>query len=379
MTTGPAVANVCVTGMAWTTALGDDLPGVWDRLLAGDDGFREVPSEHPVRNPLAAVLDAPPLERRPSERQRAIAADALCRALDDAASPEDPLAVLGTGFGALLDDDDGDLYAWASDVRVRAGLRRPPVAVGTACCSGADAIAVGFELVRSGAAEVCVCGAADVLTPVKRLAHTALGTMSPTRLRAFDRSADGTLLGEAAGFVVLEPEDAARARGVRPYAVLNGAGAANDGGGLTAPDPAGIGAVLAARRCLAMGGLRPGEVTVVNAHGSGTPANDHAESRALARLFAGCRPRPVAFATKGAFGHTLGASGAIEAIALILALGARTVPPVAGLAEPLGGFPVPLPTTTPLPVLPGTGLSLTLGFGGFVTGLAFTPGERRAC
>ncbi|MFD1544101.1 beta-ketoacyl synthase N-terminal-like domain-containing protein [Nonomuraea guangzhouensis] len=434
--------NVWVTGMAWSTALGDGLAEVWRRLLDGDDGFREVPSEHRLRNLLAATLPDPPPELKPSARQRALAEGVLSRALADAgltpgrareswdggrspggargswggdgssgpASGEargsggddgpsglapgrapdalewpsgvasgaevEPYPVLGTSFGAQLDDEDADLYQWAADVAAGVGLRLPPVAVSTACSSGSDALAVGAEVIRSGVAEVSVCGAADVVTPAKRLAHTVLGTMSPTRLRAFDRRADGTLLGEAAGFVVLEREESARARGAEPYAVLAGTGAANDGAGMTAPDPAGTGVDLSVRRCLAASGLGLDDIAVINAHGSGTPVNDAAESGALSRLFAGCAAPPVVFATKGALGHTLGATGVLEAIAVVLALHYGTVPPVVGLEDVPAGFPLPVPAGRPSGLRPGAGLSLTLGFGGFITSLAFTPGVR---
>ncbi|MEU7857119.1 beta-ketoacyl-[acyl-carrier-protein] synthase family protein [Nonomuraea sp. NPDC049141] len=416
--------NVWVTGMAWSTALGDGLAGVWRRLLDGDDGFREVPSEHRLRNLLAATLPDPPPELKPSVRQRALADGVLSRALIDAGltpgqargswgdggpsglalggasdsldgltpggAPDpsaqssgvapgagvEPYPVLGTSFGAQLDDEDADLYQWAADVAAGAGLRLPPVAVSTACSSGSDALAVGAEVIRSGVAEVSVCGAADVVTPAKRLAHTVLGTMSPTRLRAFDRRADGTLLGEAAGFVVLEREESARARGAEPYAVLAGTGAANDGAGMTAPDPAGTGVDLAVRRCLAASGLGLDDIAVINAHGSGTPVNDAAESGALSRLFGGCGAPPVVFATKGALGHTLGATGVLEAIAVVLALHYGTVPPVVGLEDVPAGFPLPVPAGRPGELRPGAGLSLTLGFGGFITSLAFTPGVR---
>ncbi|SEH02924.1 3-oxoacyl-[acyl-carrier-protein] synthase II [Nonomuraea solani] len=370
--------NVWVTGMAWSTALGDGLAGVWRRLLDGHDGFEALPSEHPLRNPLAATVADPPAGMKPSARQRILAEGTLSRALADAGGPADAYPVLGTSFGALLDDEDGDLWQWAADVAAAVGLRRPPVAVSTACSSGSDAIAVGAAAIRSGAADVSVCGAADVVTPAKRLAHTALRTMSPTRLRAFDRRADGTLLGEGAGFVVLEREEAARARGAVPYAVLAGTGAANDGAGMTAPDPGGTGAELAARRCLASCGLTVEDVAVVNAHGSGTPANDSAESAALARLFGGCERPPVVFATKGALGHTLGATGALEAVAVVLALLDGRAPPIPGLDEVIEGFPLPVATGSASRLRPGAGLSLTLGFGGFITCLAFTPGQRHA-
>ncbi|WP_207400952.1 beta-ketoacyl synthase N-terminal-like domain-containing protein [Actinomadura roseirufa] len=367
--------TVCVTGMAWTTALGTDMTRVWSRLLNGESGITEVRTEHRLRNALAAPVAAPGGTRSPAARQRAIAADTIGRARADAGlvpgSPdEEPCLVIGTSFGAHLDGEDAPLDRWAGEVARGLGMSRPPVVVSTACSSGSDAIAAGTALLGSGAADACLCAGVDVLTPAKRLGHSALGTMSPTRLRAFDRRADGTLLGEGGGCLVLETAESARRRGVTPYAVVHGAGAANDGAGMTVPDPSGEGVLRAVRAALAGTGFGLPDVAVVNAHGTGTPANDAVETASLARLFAGA-DRPVVFATKGAFGHSLGATGAVEAIAVILALRHGWAPPVAGLRDVVEGFGPPIPAGRAAPVDKGVGLSLTLGFGGFITCLAF--------
>jgi len=372
---------VFVTGMAWSTALGTKLDEVWSRLLAGETGLREAPSEHDLRNLLVAPVDWPPAELDHRERQVALAAETAARALDDAgldgAGQGGVVAVVGTSYGAHLDDDGADgLHQWAVDAAARVGLTSAPVSVSTACSSGSDAILVGSHLITSGVADVCVCGGADILTPAKRLGHSALGTMSPTRLRAFDARADGTLLGEGAGFLVLENAASARRRGVGVYATLRGAGSANDAAGLTAPDPSGESVLLAVCRSLAAAGLRPADVAVVNAHGSGTPTNDAVEARSLDRAFGRSAElhngqRPVVFATKGALGHSLGATGAIEAIALVLALRDRQVPAVPDLVQPREGVTVPVAAGGTCAIGPGVGLSITLGFGGFNTSLVF--------
>ncbi|HZB49112.1 MAG TPA: beta-ketoacyl synthase N-terminal-like domain-containing protein, partial [Mycobacteriales bacterium] len=282
-----------VTGMAWCTALGVKLDEVWSRLLAGDTGLREVPSAHPVRNLLAAAVDAPPAAREPARRQVALAADTVGRALDDAgldAATSAALLVAGTSYGAHLDDaGTTGLHDWAVETADRAGLSRPPVSLSTACSSGSDAVLVAAELVAAGVAERAVCGGADVLTSAKRLGHTALGTMSPTTLRAFDPRADGMLLGEGAGFLVLESADSAARRRATAYAVVRGGGASNDAAGMTAPDASGDSVLLAVHRSLAAAGAAPADVAVVNAHGSGTPLNDAVESRSFARLWPGER------------------------------------------------------------------------------------------
>jgi 3-oxoacyl-[acyl-carrier-protein] synthase II len=200
----------------------------------------------------------------------------------------------------------------------------------------------------------------------KRLAHSALGTMSPTMLRAFDARHDGMLLGEGAAFVVLKAPGEAD----MPLGFLRGAGSANDAAGMTHPDAGGLGGRLAIERSLADSGLDPAEIELINAHGSGTPLNDATERAAFADVFGG-RARPLVFATKGNFGHSLGATGAIEAVAVLLALQSGLVPPIFGLEQPDPSFPLPLAHSTKAPCAARIGLNLTLGFGGFDTSLIF--------
>ncbi len=256
--------------MAWTTPLGDDPDAVWRRLCAGETGTVSVPHAARLRNDLAAVVPSVSRSAPASARMTALGLPALRRALDlgrcDPAG-DDVQIVLGTSLGAFLEGEPGSapLHAWADALGRAVGASRPPLALSTACSSGADAVLVGAELIRAGAARRVVCGGVDVLTLGKRLAHSALGTMSPTTLRAFDARHDGTLLGEGAGFLVLDafpmgetpkpPPQAPPA--VRPLAILRGAGSANDAAGMTAPDACALGARYALERSLADAGLRP--------------------------------------------------------------------------------------------------------------------------
>ncbi|PTL81039.1 beta-ACP synthase [Vitiosangium sp. GDMCC 1.1324] len=358
--------------MAWTTALGDDLEGVWRRMLAGEMGFVEMPSEHRVRNLRVAAV--PTLGTQPArQRLRHLASQTLRRVLSQgrlAADRPGLRLVLGTSLGTYLDDAadrTAPLDAWAQDVATELGAREPALCLSTACSSGADALLVGAELIRSGLAEVCVCGGVDVITASKRLAHSALTTMSPGLIRPFDQKHDGMLLGEGAGVLVLESPSHAASRGVPVLALLRGVGSANDASSMTSPDVEAMGARLAIERSLADAGVAPAEVGLINAHGTATPLNDRAEGETFQAIFHGSAP--IVFATKGNFGHSLGATGAIEAIALILALRDGRVPPIAGLEQPLPGFPFPLPVGKPQPHQARLGLSLTLGFGGFDTSL----------
>jgi 3-oxoacyl-[acyl-carrier-protein] synthase II len=370
MSTGTVVA---VTGLAWSTPLGDGLDEVWQRLLAGECGLRPTTTPQALRSDLAGIVDSVAFDQPVRVRQVALAEQTLREAFRSAglSTMDDCVRmVCGTSYGPDLDDPSSTLDSWASEAAQRVGHPYPPVVVATACSAGADAIAVGAELVRSGATPVCVAGGVDVVSRAKRLGHSALRTMSPDRLRAFDQRHDGMTLGEGAAFVVLESAESARNRGRPVTEVLAGCGAANDAAGLTAPDPSGTSVVLAVERALRQAGRATGDVGVLNAHATGTPVNDDVEATSLTRLF-GPADAPVVFATKGALGHSLGATGAIEAVALILALRHRRVPPIAGLEEPMPGFPLPLAMSRPRGFAGRLGASVTIGFGGFNTCLLF--------
>ena len=370
--------GVAVTGMAWTTPLGSDIEGVWEKLLSGATGIAAVPSEYPLRNEMAAAVpDFQRLELR--RRFAAITAKTIRAALDDASVAQGDAEVatyliLGTSFGARLDNEKSSsepLDQWTADLA--AGIGAVPVTLSTACSSGADAILIGTELLRRGIATRCICGGADILTDSKRLAHSALGTMSPTFLRSFDQRRDGTLLGEGAGIVVLEPFETAAGR--RNHAIVRGCGSSNDAAGLTAPSENGDGIRFAIGRCLRDGEVNASAVGLINAHGSGTAANDRVEGAVYSSIFGD--PAPLVFATKGALGHSLGATGAIEAIAVIMGLKTGWVPPVVGLEAPIPECRLPLARDRATKVDTGLGLSLTIGFGGFNTALLFERTNRQ--
>jgi 3-oxoacyl-[acyl-carrier-protein] synthase II len=301
--------------------------------------------------------------------------DALARCLDDAAlAMDDPRLqpVLGTSYGPHLDTaNTTSLSQWAQEASAQSGLVRSPLTVTTACSAGSDTLLLALELLRSGAAEICVCGGIDVLTMSKRLGHSFLGTMSPDDLRAFDVKHDGTLLGEGAGFMVLEPEQSARARQARIHGFLSGAGSSNDAMGSVAPDASGRTVTLAVQRALSSGEVEAQDISVISAHGSGTPVSDAVEAKSYEQLFGSGKERPVVFATKGAFGHTLGATGSLGAITVVQALKSGLAPPVHGLEETIPGLSLPLPAGRPAVVRGRFGLSVTLGFGGFNTCLLF--------
>ena len=364
-------AKLFITGAAWTTPLGNDLEAVWQRLLEGESGLTRIRGGNRLRNELAAIIAQTPLDQPPVGRLVDMAVSTIARALD--AAGEDPAdasqqLVIGTSLGAYLEDEGWSrpLSAWAESVRSALGLAAPPIVVSTACSSGSDAILVGSELLRAGAAKTCICGGVDVLTTAKRLAHSSLGTMSPSMLRAFDARHDGTLLGEGAAFLVMTASEPVGAS----FGTLVGAGSANDAAGMTAADTSGYGAKRAIERSLRDSGLTPEDIGIISAHGSGTPMNDLAERTAFREVF-GAGARPLVYATKGNFGHSLGATGSMEAITMLLALRTGKAPPIHALEQPDQDFALPLSCGEAACHKSRFGLSLTLGFGGFDTSLVF--------
>ncbi|MEU0052460.1 beta-ketoacyl synthase N-terminal-like domain-containing protein [Streptomyces sp. NPDC006309] len=368
---------VRITGMGWTTALGDGLDEVWQRLRDGRAGIRPLPGDGPLPAPAAALLTDGAEDGAPSRRQVRLAVTTASAALRDAGCPAGDVdtLVLGSSLGPHLDDAaETPPHALTAAVARQLGVARS-VSVSTACSSGADAVLTGAALLTRGEAERCLCGGIDLLTAGKLLGHRALGTLSASgTVRPFDTGRDGTLFGEGAGFLLLETPAAAAARGARVLGELAGWGASNDGTGPTAPDETGAGAVLAVRHALARAGARPGDIAVINAHGTGTRANDTAEAACYRTVF-GTAPHPVVFATKPALGHTLGATGALEAIALLLALRHGSVPPVLNTRAVMPELTVPLAAGAGREVTGSLGISLTLGFGGFNTCLVLSAPE----
>lgn len=366
-----------ISGCAALTPIGDDLQSTWAALLDGRSGLVNVPSPHPLRNTLAGPCLAPPYGEDglpPSRRLRLLTTAAITAALTDAGLTDASVTdrwclVLGTSFGAYLDEED-DLAAWATDVCSELGLPRPLV-LSTACSSGADAIAIGRDLIRSGDADVCLAGGVDVLTEAKRLGHSALQTMSADTVRPFDAKADGMLVGEGCGLFVLESADHMSARGHVPVGEVLGCGASNDAAGLTTLDPSGRHVARAIEMALDEAAADAQSVGVVCAHATGTPMNDPAESLAYTLVFGSIDSPPLVMATKGSLGHALGAAGSIELVLTLQALRTGTAPPIHGLRNVREGMPLAASTSpAPLDSERPVGVSVSIGFGGFNTCVA---------
>jgi 3-oxoacyl-[acyl-carrier-protein] synthase II len=225
--------------------------------------------------------------------------------------------------------------AAAGSVAMRHNLKGQCYGTVSACAAGAHAIGAGMRMVQCGDADACVVGGSEsALTPLTQAAFSVMAALSPTGIsRPFDARRDGFVMGEGAGVLVLESEETALARGATVIGYVTGYGATADAHHLTAPEPSGEGAARAIRAALADAEVEPEEVAYVNAHGTSTPMNDRAETEAIKTAFGEHAPDVPVSSTKSAIGHLLGAAGAVEAVATLLALKAGVAPPTIGWEE----------------------------------------------
>jgi len=230
----------------------------------------------------------------------------------------------------------------AQDVAAALGLGGDITVIANACASGANAVGHAFQQVRSGRARRVLAGGYDALCQLVFAGFDSLQALSSTRCRPFDASRDGLMLGEGAAVVCLEEWEGARGRGAAILGEVCGYGVATDVHHLTQPEPGGSAALAAMRAACAQAGVTPGDIGYVNAHGTGTPANDVAEARAIMEWAGDHAARMPVSSTKAAMGHLLGAAGAVEAAACLLALAGQWLPPQLGGGEPDAacGFPL---------------------------------------
>lgn len=222
----------------------------------------------------------------------------------------------------------------AAHVAIQLGVQGPSITGALACTCGTDMMALGFDLIRRGDADVVLCGASEAsITPVIVAGFIAMRAMSRRNddpegaCRPYDSNHSGFLIGEGCAVMVLESAASVERRGAEPYARITGVGRSTDAHNLTDPDPKGRGITRAMRLAVESSGLTGEQIGYINPHGTGTVAGDGPESQALA----GINPNALVSATKSTLGHSLGASGAIETAICALALKDRTVPPMRNL------------------------------------------------
>jgi 3-oxoacyl-[acyl-carrier-protein] synthase II len=383
--------DVVVTGVGAVTALGVGARRLHEGWLAGEVG---------IEDGLARALAFDPAEHlsvkaiRRSDRYTQLAAvaadEALAGADMDAYDPLRVATVIGTGIGGLAtlesqfdvlrDRGPGKLSplgiplmmpnAAAATLAMRRGFNGPALGTVSACAAGANAIGTALRMLERGDIDAAIAGGSEAaMTPYALAAFGGMGTLSEAGIsRPFDARRDGFVLGEGAGVLLLERRVAAERRGAAILATVRGYASTVDAHHLTAPDPTGTFAAAAMRLALEDAGLTAADVSYVNAHGTSTPLNDRAEAAALRTALGPHATRIPVSSTKSAIGHLLGAAGAVEAVATVLALSDSVAAanlgyevPEPELAEGLdliAGAPRPLPSGDRV------ALSNSFGFGG---------------
>jgi 3-oxoacyl-[acyl-carrier-protein] synthase II len=404
--------EVVITGLGATTPLGGDMPSTWRALLAGESGAAlledewaaDLPSRIAARAAVEPSTLLPPPRLRSLDRSQQFALLAAQEAWRDAGEPtvepERLGAVVSSGIGGLttvLEQYDillsrgprrvspftvpmimpnGSVAAIALEFTARAGAHAPV----SACASGSEAIAGGLDMIRTGRADVVICGGAEaVVHPLPLAAFAAMRALSTRHddpsaaSRPFDKQRDGFVLGEGAAILILEAREHAEARGATIYGVVAGAGMASDAHHIAAPSPDGEGPARAMTAALADAGLTPTDIAHLNAHATSTPAGDVAEALAMRVAFGDHADSVAVTATKSNSGHLLGAAGALEAAVTVMSLRERVVPAIRNLDDPDDDVALDLVRVTPRELPPGTAaLSNSFGFGGHDVALVFT-------
>lgn len=357
---------MAVTGLGAVTSIGPNLSEFWKNLTAGVCGIRPLllfdASSYRTQT-AAEVSQIPDGFLSPAERRRMSRADrmgvtAAAEAIASSGldlSAEDPTRVgviLGGGTSGLLDSEEFYLRhlqggkarpsrvlnhlpdAITDRVAQRWGLEGIKSTITTACSSSANAMGYAFDAIVSGLADVVITGGSDVLARLTYGGFNSLRAVDPDPCRPFDRERRGLSIGEAAGILVFEEAEHAKRRGAPIEAEFLGYGVTSDAFHMTAPDPSGTAGGRAVRAALASARINASDVDYVNAHGTATLQNDSAETAALkAGLGERAREIPVS-SIKSMIGHCLCASGAIEAVATVMTVREKTVPPTIHYENP---------------------------------------------
>ena len=410
----PMARSVVVTGLGAVTPLGLDLAATWEALLAGRsgvallEGFEVAGLDRPtvaqVRGFRPEAHMAPEAVRK-GERFVHLAIAAAAEAVADAGLSGEAIdreragAIIGCGRGGLAAVERAataygqrggrgvsphfsvhTLPSMAAAAVARDHhLHGPCFGVATACASGSHAIAEAAHCIGRGEADLVVTGGVEaVVTPIMLAGFARAGVLAPAGVdparacRPFDRDRSGFCLGEGACCLVLETEDHARARGARIYGRVAGSGMGCDAYHPTTPDPEGRSLARTLSSALAAAGLAPGDLDYLSAHGTGTRLNDTAEAAAIHRALGPAAETTPISSIKGATGHLLGASGALEAAVCLLAMRDGLAPATRNLTDPDPACALAHITGQPRPGDYHTCLSLSAGFGGLNAALVFT-------
>jgi 3-oxoacyl-[acyl-carrier-protein] synthase II len=369
--------RVVITGIGAVTPLGNTRDAFWEALVTGRSGVGLITAYDSAKlhtHIAAEVKDFDPdallgrKEARRMDRYAHFAAVAATEALADANFPEDPAvrartgAIVASGIGGIITVEDTVLAvaperAWdrispffvpmlmsnaaAAHISMAHGLRGPAFSVASACASSNDALAVAYDKVALGQAIAVVTGGSEAtIMPTAMGGFDSMKALSrrndePERAsRPFDLERDGFVLGEGAAILVLEEREFALARGARIYAELLGYGQSADAYHIAQPDPESRGVILAMERALENSAITREQVGYINAHGTSTPLGDLAESQAIETVFGEHAYKLAVSSTKSMHGHLLGAAGAVEGSATVLALYHGILPPTINYERP---------------------------------------------
>jgi len=376
MTTSPKPRRVVVTGLSGICNVGHGREAIWNALLEGRPNMNPIPQyqgpEWPVKFG-GIVTDWSGKDRiehgtlKRLDRFAALGLFAAVEAVEDCGidfSKEDPWmcgVVVGSGVGGVhtieeyiekMREKGPDrvtpflvprlmVNAASGNISIRWGLRGPNSAPATACASGGNAIGDAFQLIQDGDADVMLTGGAETaMTPLCMAGFSVMKALSTRNddmnraSRPFDKDRDGFVLAEGAGIIVIEELEHAKRRGANIYCELLGYGSTGDASHITAPDPDGAGAAHCMELALKDAGINADQVDHINAHGTSTPLGDLAEAKAIRRVFGDHTDTIAVTSTKSVTGHTLGASGGIEAMAVALAIRNGVIPPTANFDTP---------------------------------------------
>lgn len=408
--------RVVVTGMGAVTPLGTDVASTWDGLVAGRSGIRPIEAFDPSRLTSRIAGEVPNFdashvldrkELRRTDRYIAFGLVATREAMTEAGLPErleGEIAertgvILGTGLGGVGTLVEGIATSvtrgpdrispflipmgipnvGAGQVAISTGALGPNFATVSACATGGHAIGEAFETIRRSDADLMFAGGTEAGVFEALVggfcAMRALSTRNNDPAgasRPFDTGRDGFVMAEGAAVLVLEELEHALARDAQPLAELVGYGATADASHITLPAPGGIGAVRAARRALEKAGLTAADVQHVNAHATSTAEGDKAELEAIRTILGEHAGRVPVTANKSMIGHTLGAAGAIEAIATIQTIRTGCIPPTINLVDlDPAGAGLDIVTGSARAVTIDVAISNSFGFGGQNSALVF--------
>jgi beta-ketoacyl-acyl-carrier-protein synthase II len=398
--------RIVVTGIGASTPLGGTAQDTWTALLAGESGANTLTHEWVSQYDLpvtfameAKVRPDEVLERVETKRLDPSSQFALIAAREawaDAGAPDIDRTRLGVDFSTGIGGLWTLLDAWDT-LREKGPRRVLPMTVPmlmpnaasaavsmdldarafartdvSACASSTEAIANAYDHLQQGLADIVIAGGTEscihAITIASFASMQALSKRNDdprAASRPYDVNRDGFVMGEGAGVLVLETLEHAQARGAKIYAEIAGGGVTSDSYHITAPDPEGRGAARAVFAALEQAGATPDEVTHINAHATSTPVGDIAEYKALVAVFGDRVHEIPVSATKGAHGHLLGGTGALEAIITVLAVQSRTAPPTINLDDQDPEIPLLVPTAPhALGDGPQLAISNSFGFGG---------------